>query len=165
MVLLYHLYSDGKRLFVGCGHYRLVLPENSSLELSNTMDTEFCLEALQEAMDKHGNPDIFNTDQVIQFTSPLFTQKLKENGIKISMDGKGYWVDNVVVQSLWRSLKYEDLYLKVYETSQQAEQEIGHYFQFYNERRRHQDIYYQTPIKSILICRDDWWHNEGSIIT
>lgn len=113
--------------------------------LSNTMDTGFCLEALQEALDRHGRPEIFNTDQGAQFTSRAFTSMLKENGVKISMDGKGRWVDNVIIERLWRSLKYEEVYLKAYETPKQAEQEIGQYFQFYNERRRHQALDYLTP--------------------
>lgn len=113
--------------------------------LSNTMDTGFCLEALEEALETYGKPDIFNTDQGAQFTSEAFTDKLKEQSIKISMDGKGRWVDNVMIERLWRSLKYEEVYLKAYETPRQAEREIGNYFQFYNTRRRHQALEDLTP--------------------
>ncbi len=122
-------------------HSRKVL----SWHLSNTMDTRFCIEALEEAIERYGAPEIFNTDQGSQFTSEAFTGKLKENGIQISMDGKGRWVDNVFVERLWRSVKYEEVYLKAYETPKQAETEIGNYFQFYNEKRRHQGLEKQTP--------------------
>lgn len=94
-------------------HSRKVL----SWRLSNTMDTYFCLEALEEALQKYEKPDIFNTDQGSQFTSELFTDRLKKAGIQISMDGKGRWIDNVFVERLWRSLKYEEVYLKAYELS------------------------------------------------
>lgn len=122
-------------------HSRKVL----SWRLSNTMDTGFCVEALEQALEKYGTPEIFNTDQGSQFTSEAFTGKLKENGIQISMDGRGRWVDNVFVERLWRSLKYEEVYLKAYDSPRQAETEIGKYFQFYNERRRHQGLDRQTP--------------------
>jgi putative transposase len=122
-------------------HSRKVL----SWRLSNTMDTGFCLEALEEAIEHYGTPEIFNTDQGSQFTSEAFTSKLKAHQIQISMDGKGRWVDNVFVERLWRSLKYEDVYLKAYETPRQAEIEIGRYFRFYNEKRRHQGLARKTP--------------------
>ena len=117
-------------------HSRKVL----SWRLSNTMDTYFCLEALEEALQKYGKPDIFNTDQGSQFTSELFTDRLKQAGIQISMDGKGRWIDNVFVERLWRSLKYEEVYLKAYESIRQAELEIDNYFVFYNEQRKHQGL-------------------------
>lgn len=113
--------------------------------LSNTMDTGFCVEALEEAIERYGAPEIFNTDQGSQFTSDKFTSTLNAQGIKISMDGKGRWVDNVFVERLWRSVKYEEVYLKAYETPRQAETEIGKYFRFYNEKRRHQGLDRQTP--------------------
>ena len=116
-----------------------------SWRLSNTMDTYFCLEALEEAIDKYGKPEIFNSDQGSQFTSEIFTGKLKEHNIKISMDGKGRWIDNVFIERLWRSLKYEEVYLKAYESIKQAELEIGHYFMFYNEERKHQGLDNLTP--------------------
>jgi len=108
-----------------------------SWRLSNTMDTGFCVEALEEAMARHGKPEIFNTDQGSQFTSDDFTKVLKDAGVRISMDGKGCWVDNVFIERLWRSLKYECVYLMDWETGHQAEQEIGTWFKFYNEERPH----------------------------
>jgi putative transposase len=122
-------------------HSRKVL----SWRLLNTMDIRFCLAALDEAIARYGTPEIFNTDQGSQFTSDKFTGMLNAYGIKISMDGKGRWVDNVFVERLWRSLKYEDVYLKAYETPRQAESEIGKYFRFYNEKRRHQGLERKTP--------------------
>jgi putative transposase len=122
-------------------HSRKVL----SWRLSNTMDARFCLEALDEALARYGTPEIFNTDQGSQFTSEAFTSRLKAHQIRISMDGKGRWVDNVFVERLWRSLKYEEVYLKAYETPRQAEMEIGRYFRFYNEERRHQGLKRKTP--------------------
>lgn len=122
-------------------HSRKVL----AWRLSNTMDTGFCVEALAEAIERYGTPDIFNTDQGSQFTSDQFTGTLNAQGIKISMDGKGRWVDNVFVERLWRSVKYEEVYLKAYETPRQAEIEIGRYFRFYNEKRRHQGLASKTP--------------------
>ncbi len=116
-----------------------------SWRLSNTMDTGFCVEALEAAIDRYGAPEIFNTDQGSQFTSDPFTGVLNAHGIKISMDGKGRWVDNVFVERLWRSVKYEEVYLKAYESPRQAETELGRYFRFYNEKRRHQSLARQTP--------------------
>ncbi len=95
--------------------------------LSNTMDTSFCIEALEDALQHYGPPDIFNSDQGSQFTSTEFTQILIDHGVRISMDGKGRWVDNVFIERLWRSLKYEEVYLKAYTTPREAELEIGHY--------------------------------------
>ena len=109
------------------------------------MDTGFCVEALEEAIERYGTPEIFNTDQGSQFTSDQFTGVLNDHGIRISMDGKGRWVDNVFVERLWRSVKYEEVYLKAYESPRQAETEIGRYFHFYNEKRRHQGLDRQTP--------------------
>jgi putative transposase len=113
--------------------------------ISNTMDADFCVEALEEAISRYGAPDIFNTDQGAQFTSDAFTSVLKAAGIRISMDGKGRWVDNVFVERLWRSLKYEEVYLKAYETVAEARLGIGNYFRFYNRDRRHQSLERQTP--------------------
>ena len=113
--------------------------------VSNTMDADFCVDALEEAISRYGAPDIFNTDQGAQFTSEAFTGVLKEAGIRISMDGKGRWVDNVFVERLWRSLKYEEVYLKAYETVAQDRQGMGNYFRFYNRERRHQSLDRQTP--------------------
>ncbi|NOE48049.1 IS3 family transposase [Vibrio cholerae] len=113
--------------------------------LSNTMDTSFCIEALEEALKHYGPPDIFNSDQGSQFTSTEFTQKLIEHNVRISMDGKGRWVDNVFIERLWRSLKYEEVYLKAYTTPREAELEIGNYMVFYNEERNHQGLNNLTP--------------------
>ena len=113
--------------------------------VSNTMDADFCVEALEEAICRHGTPEIFNTDQGAQFTSESFTSVLKAAGVRISMDGKGRWVDNVFVERLWRSLKYEEVYLKAYETVVEARQGLANYFQFYNRERRHQGLNRQTP--------------------
>lgn len=113
--------------------------------VSNSMDADFCVEALEEAISRYGAPGIFNTDQGAQFTSEAFTGALKAAGIQISMDGKGRWVDNVFVERLWRSLKYEEVYLKAYESVTEARQGIGTYFQFYNAERKHQGLNRKTP--------------------
>jgi putative transposase len=122
-------------------HSRRVL----SWRLSNTIDASFCVEALQEAISRYGLPEIFNSDQGSQFTSADFTEVLLEAGVKISMDGKGRCIDNVFVERLWRSLKYEDIYLKAYANLAEARAGIARYFTFYNERRRHQALGNQTP--------------------
>jgi len=116
-----------------------------SWRLSNTLDTTFCVEALEEALHRYGTPEIFNTDQGAQFTSEAFTSKLKEANVRISMDGKGRWVDNVFVERLWRSLKYEEVYLKAYDTVPQAYRAIGDYMDFYNRERPHQSLDRLTP--------------------
>lgn len=116
-----------------------------SWRLSNTMDASFCIEALEDAIQKFGTPEIFNTDQGSQFTSDQFTGVLKARGVKISMDGKGRWVDNVFIERLWRSVKYEEVYLKAYQTMQEARQSLHSYFTFYNQTRFHQSLDYQTP--------------------
>ena len=116
-----------------------------SWRLSNSMESDFCVDALEEALSRYECPDIFNTDQGAQFTSEAFTDTLKEAGIDISMDGKGRWIDNVFVERLWRSVKYEEVYLKAYETVAQARTGIGTYFQFYNSERRHQGMNRHTP--------------------
>ena len=109
------------------------------------MDTSFCIEALEEAIEQHGKPEIFNTDQGSQFTSEAFTGRLKAEGIQISMDGKGRWCDNVFVEWLWRSLKYEHVYLRAYESVGEARDKIGRYFEFFNARRPHSSLGAQTP--------------------
>lgn len=113
--------------------------------LSITMDVQFCLDALQEALDRHGIPEIFNTDQGSQFSSLAFTELLKANGIRISMDGKGAWRDNVFVERLWRTVKYEEVYLKAYETVSEARKSLGRYLNFYNSGRPHSALDRQTP--------------------
>lgn len=114
--------------------------------LSNTLDTKFCVDALEEAMARFGKPEIFNTDQGAQFTASAFTNVLREHDVKISMDGKGRCLDNVFVERLWRSLKYEEVYLHAYESVSEARLGIGKYFSFYNETRPHQSLGYQTPV-------------------
>jgi len=113
--------------------------------LSITMTTDFCLEAVDEAVAKHGAPDIFNTDQGSQFTSESFTGLLKQHGIRISMDGKGCWRDNVFVERLWRSIKYEEVYLHAYQSVSQARAGLGKYIQFYNSKRPHSSLARRTP--------------------
>ena len=122
-------------------HSRRVL----SWRVSNTLDTDFCVEALNEALQRFGAPQIFNTDQGSQFTSEAFTNVLKDHGIEISMDGKGRWVDNVFVERLWRSVKVEDLYLRAYETPDELRAGLDRYFRFYNTRRRHSALDRRTP--------------------
>ncbi len=111
-----------------------------SWRLSNTMDTDFCVSALEEALAKYGKPDIFNTDQGSQFTSFAFTNILRENGIRISMDGRGRWLDNVFIERLWRSLKYENVYLHAYETGSEVRAGIGKWIDFYNRQRPHSSL-------------------------
>jgi len=113
--------------------------------LSNTMDTEFCIEALEEALSKYGKPEIFNSDQGGQFTSPRFTRILKEAGVRISMDGKGRWRDNVFIERLWRSLKYECVYLHAFETGTEARNGIGDWLNFYGAQRPHSALGGLTP--------------------
>ena len=116
-----------------------------SWRLSNTMDTSFCLDALHEAIDRYGTPEIFNSDQGSQFTSEEFTSSLISNEIKISMDGKGRWVDNVIIERAWKSVKYEEVYLKAYESMAEAKEALDAYFEYYNCERRHQSLDRRTP--------------------
>ncbi len=113
--------------------------------LSITLETAFCIETVKEAMTKHGKPAIFNTDQGSQFTSLAFIKMLKDADIQISMDGKGAWRDNVFVERLWRTIKYEEVYLKAYENVPEARREIGRYITFYNTKRPHSSLDGQTP--------------------
>ena len=113
--------------------------------LSNTLDTEACVDALEDALGRYGAPAIFNTDQGAQYTSAAFTTVLQAHGVTISMDGKGRWVDNVVVERLWRSVKYEDVYLRAYETPAALRAGLTNYFTFYNTERGHQALNRQTP--------------------
>ena len=113
--------------------------------LSNTLGTEFCVEALEEALSSYDRPEIFNTDQGSQFTSDDFTGTLKRHGIMISMDGKGRCMDNIFVERLWRSLKYEEVYLHAYATVAEAKAGIGAWLEFYNIERQHQSLGYRTP--------------------
>lgn len=118
-----------------------------SWELSTTMDSDFCLRSLDKAF-AYGKPEIFNTDQGSQFTTEAFTGKLKERDINISMDGRGRALDNIFVERLWRSLKYEEVYLRDYQTIQEARQAIALYFQKYNYQRLHQSLDYRTPAEA-----------------
>jgi putative transposase len=122
-------------------HSRKVL----SWRMSISMDTAFCVEAVEEALARHGRPEIFNTDQGSQFTSEAFTGLLRDNGIAMSMDGRGSWKDNVFVERLWKSVKYEEVYLKAYETVPEARRSIGEYLEFYNCQRPHSSLDRMTP--------------------
>lgn len=126
-------------------HSRYVL----SWRLSNTLDATFCREALEDAL-RQGTPEIFNTDQGAQFTSDAFTGMLLEHGIRISMDGKGRCMDNIFVERLWRSVKYEEVYLKGYEDGRAARVGIGDYIRFYNNERPHQALGYRTPAEVFM---------------
>ena len=121
-------------------HSRYVL----AWRLSNTLDADFCIDALKEALSR-GQPEIFNTDQGSQFTSDAFSGLLLERGIKVSMDGKGRYLDNIFVERLWRSVKYEEVYLKAYRNGSEARRGIDAYLDFYNRERPHQSLNYRTP--------------------
>ena len=116
-----------------------------SWRLSNTLDSSFCVEALEEAIEKYGCPTIFNTDQGSQFTAEVFTETLRTRDISISMDGKGRWMDNVFIERLWKSVKYEDIYIKAYGSMTEVRKGLASYFQFYNEKRWHQNFDRKTP--------------------
>ena len=122
-------------------HTRRVL----AWRVSITMEVDFCLEAVEEAISRHGKPGIFNTDQGSQFTSAAFTGLLADNAIRISMDGKGAWRDNVFVERLWRSVKYEEVYLRAYDSVAEARASIGRYLDFYNRKRPHSSLGARTP--------------------
>jgi putative transposase len=123
-------------------HSRAVL----AWRLSNTMTVDFCVDTLKDALREHGKPEIFNSDQGAQFTSPDFTGVLEREGVAISMDGKGRAIDNIFVERLWRSLKYEDVYLRDYATLAEAQAGIANWIRFYNERRPHQALDNRTPM-------------------
>ena len=116
-----------------------------SWRVSITMEVDFCLEAVEEALARYGPPEIFNTDQGSQFTSQTFTGLLSDNGIRISMDGKGAWRDNVFVERLWRSVKYEEVYLRAYDSVADARASLGRYLAFYNAKRPHSSLGARTP--------------------
>ncbi len=119
--------------------------------LSNTLDVDFCIEALRAALSK-GKPEVFNTDQGSQFTSEAFTGLLEQYEVKVSMDGKGCYTDNIFVERLWRTVKYEEVYLKAYTGGREAKAGLGAYFHFYNTQRPHQALDYRTPAE--VYCRD-----------
>jgi len=118
-----------------------------SWRLSNTLEVDFCIAALEEALSNFATPDIFNTDQGVHFTSPEFTDVLKSHNVRISMDGKGRCLDNVFVERLWRSLKYEEVHLHAYEDLRQAKAAIGRYMRFFNQQRPHQALDNRTPME------------------
>ena len=120
--------------------------------LSNTMSAQWCTEVLQEAIKNHGIPEIFNTDQGSQFTSEVFINTLKDNGINISMDGKGRALDNIFIERLWRSVKYENVYLNVYDNGLSLWKGLEQYFQFYNQERLHQSLDYHTPKQKYVLA-------------
>ena len=140
----HHLHPDGARL-----HLAVVLDWFSrrvlSWRVSITMEAAFCVEALEDALARHSKPEVFNTDQGSQFTGSAFTGVLANNGIAISMDGKGAWRDNVFVERLWRSVKYEEVYLRAYDSVSEARASIGRYLDFYNPRRPHSSLDGTTP--------------------
>jgi putative transposase len=116
-----------------------------SWRISNTMDADFCIEALEEALARYGRPEIFNTDQGSQFTSPRFTGVLRDAGVRISMDGRGRWMDNVFIERLWRSLKYECVYLHAFETGSELRAGLTEWIGYYNARRPHSTLGGRTP--------------------
>ncbi len=116
-----------------------------SWRLSITMEADFCVEAVQEAIAKHGRPEIFNTDQGVQFTSTAFLDQLDSAGVRIGMDGKGRFLDNIFIERLWRSLKYEEVFIKAYDSVPEARRGIGGWLGFYNDERPHQALGYRTP--------------------
>jgi putative transposase len=127
-------------------HIRYVL----AWELSNTLDSDFCVKALQRALDAHGTPEIFNTDQGAQFTSEAFVGTLRKAGVRISMDGRGRCLDNVFVERLWRSVKYEDIYMRCYTGASELYRGLIRYFHYYNHERPHQSLGYRPPAEVYL---------------
>jgi putative transposase len=124
-----------------------------AFRLSNTLTTDFCVLALQEALAKYGTPEIFNTDQGAQFTSEAWLQALREVGTRISMDGKGRWIDNVFIERLWRTVKYENVYLHAYRDGRETREGLTAYFDFYNSARPHQALDYCTPDEVYFAAR------------
>ena len=140
----HHLRAAASRVFVPRGGDGLVQPLRAELRLSNTLTGDFCMEALDEALTQT-KPEIFNSDQGSQYTAEAFTSRLEAAGVAISMDGRGRAIDNVFVERLWRSVKYEDVYLKDYVDGWQADASLAAYFRFYNNERIHQALGYRTP--------------------
>lgn len=125
-----------------------------AFRVSNTLATDFCVEALQEALTRFGAPEIFNTDQGAQFTDEDFTGVLAHAEVRISMDGRGRWIDNVFVERLWRSVKYESIYLHAYQTPREVSRALARYFGFYNACRPHQNLQYHTPDELYFQTKD-----------
>jgi len=136
-----------------------------SWRLSNTMDADFCVEALEEALERYGRPEIFNSDQGSQFTSSDFTGVLKREGIQISMDGRGRFLDNIFVERLWRSLKYEEVFTKAYATVAEAKSGIGLYLSHYNTERPHQALDYKTPCEVFEAGASLWIYGQSAAPT
>jgi len=134
-----------------------------SWRLSNTLDAGFCVEALEEALRK-GGPDIFNTDQGSQFTSEAFTGLLENHGVRISMDGKGSYNDNLFIERLWRTVKYEEVYLRAYQDGRDARIGLGNYFRFYNTERPHQTLGYRTPAEVFTLIPTPVATTEGGMV-
>jgi len=139
-----------------------------SWRLSNTLDVHFCTEALEEAINRYGNPEIFNTDQGAQYTSEKFLNILKENEIKISMDGKGRYLDNIMNERFWRTLKYEHIYLNGFEDVVELKRSLLNWLNYYNTKRLHQKLDYRTPdeiyrfkLKDLLFILQSYWFNVG----
>ncbi len=126
-----------------------------AFRLSNTLTADFCLAALDEALARFGTPEIFNTDQGAQFTSEAWIERLKASGCRTSMDGKGRWVENVFIERLWRSVKYEEVYLHAYRDGREARQGLSAYFDTYNRRRLHQSLDYGTPDEVYFASRSE----------
>ena len=133
--------------------------------LSTGMEAGFCVEALQEAIDRYGSPEIFNTDQGVQFTSADFIAELATRGVRISMDGKGRYLDNIFIERLWRSLKYEEVFLKAYASVQEARAGIGSWFILYNDIRLHQALGYRTPREVFLAAPTCGYVDNTSALT
>ena len=138
-------------------HSRRVL----SWRLSNTLSADFCCEALQEALSGYGKPEIFNTDQGAQFTCDAFLDILRDAGVRISMDGRGRWMDNVFIERLWRTVKHEDVYLHCYGNPKQLRAGLDRFFRYYNEQRPHQALEYETPAEIHRATRE-WNPDTGS---
>ena len=128
--------------------------------LSNTLEADFCVDALKEALGQ-GQPEVFNTDQGSQFTSLEFAQVLQEHGVKISMDGEGRYTDNIFVERLWRTMKYDEVYLKAYANATEARRELSAYFRFYNDRRPHQALAFRTPAEVFHQVDRSWRGEDG----
>jgi len=133
--------------------------------LSITMETDFCITALQEALDTYGAPEIFNTDQGVQFTAAAFIETLEASGVRISMDGKGRFLDNIFIERLWRSLKYEEVFTHAYASVAEARLGIGAWLSFYNDERKHQTLGYRTPKEIFAAGRPvDMWTTQASAL-
>jgi putative transposase len=145
VVLGHHLHPDGQRLSLSGSDHGLGEPCGAGVATVEHVGTEFCVDALEEALSEHDRPEIFNTDQGSQFTSDGFTGSLEAHDVTISMDGKGRYMDNIFVERLWRSLKYEEVYLHAYATVAEAKAGIGAWISFYNDERQHQSLGYRTP--------------------